>query len=166
VGTEVKIICAANFTIPREIAQVVQDQWNVVGFRVTVEPLDTVPITQARRDGAFDGSVQGNTYRYDPDAFFGRNLHSKSEYSQHLSGWENARYDRLVEEARRTLDLARRKALYTEAWNLVNVELPHFYLHEIIYTSAADKKLQGYQPSSSGALSYRGGGLRTASVET
>jgi peptide/nickel transport system substrate-binding protein len=166
VGTEVKMICAANFTIPREIAQVVQDQWNTVGFKVTVEPLDTVPIVQARREGAFDASVQGNTYRYDPDGFYGRNLHSKSEYSQHLSGWQNARYDGLIEEARRTLDVARRKALYTEAWNLVNVELPHFFLHEILYTSAADKKLQGYQPSSSGALSYRGGGLRAAYIET
>jgi peptide/nickel transport system substrate-binding protein len=165
VGTEIKLICPANFTIPREIAQVVQDQWNAIGFNATVEPLDTVPIVQARREGAFDGSVQGNTYRYDPDGFFGRNLHSKSEYSHHLSGWENARYDRLVEEAKRTLDPARRKALYAEAWNLVNVELPHFYLHEIIYTSAADKTLRGYQPSMSGALTYHGGGLRTAYVE-
>jgi peptide/nickel transport system substrate-binding protein len=164
VGTEVKMICPANFTIPREIAQVVQDQWTAVGFKVIVEPLDTVPIVQARREGAFDGSVQGNTYRYDPDGFFGRNLHSKSEYSHHLSGWENARYDRLIEEARRTLAPARRKELYTEAWNLVNVELPHFFLHEIRYTSAADRNLQGYQPGMAGALSYRGGGLRAASI--
>ncbi len=164
-GTEIKLICPANFTIPREIAQVVQDQWTTVGFKATVEALDTVPIVNARREGAFDGSIQGNTYRYDPDAFFGRNLHSKSEYSHHLSGWENTHYDRLVEEAKRTLDAGRRKELYTEAWNLVNVELPHFYLHEIIYTTAADKKLQGYQPSKSGALTYRGGGLRTAYME-
>jgi ABC-type transport system substrate-binding protein len=165
VGMQVKMICPANFTIPREIAQVVQDQWNAVGFKVTVEPLDTVPIVQARREGAFGGSVQGNTYRYDPDGFFGRNLHSKSEYFHHLSGWENGRYDRLIEEAKRTLDVTRRKALYTEGWNIVNVELPHFFLHEIVYTSAADKKLQGYQPSSAGALSYRGGGLRAAYIQ-
>ena len=62
--------------------------------------------------------------RYDPDDFFARNLHSKSEYSNVLSGWENGRYDALVEEAKRTLDPVRRKELYTEAWNIVNVELP------------------------------------------
>ena len=33
----------------------------------------------------------------------------------------NERYDELVEEAKRTLDRAKRKELYTEAWNIVNV---------------------------------------------
>ena len=51
-----------------------------------------------------------------------------------------------MEEAKRTLDSARRKELYTEAWNLVTVELPFFYLHEVVNTSAADKKLRGYLP--------------------
>jgi ABC-type transport system substrate-binding protein len=68
----------------------------------------------------------------------------------------------LVEEARQTLDPARRRALYAEGWNIVNVELPFFYLHEFTLTSAAAKALQGYQPGSAGALAYRGGGLRTA----
>jgi peptide/nickel transport system substrate-binding protein len=142
----------------------VQDLWNTVGFKSTVEPLDTVRYLDARKLGAFDALCQGNTYRYDPDDFFGRNLHSKSEYSRALSGWENARYDRLVEEAKRTLDPARRRDLYAEAWNLVNVELPHFYLHELPFTSAAVKEVQGYQPGSAGALTYLGGGLRTTYI--
>ena len=91
-------------------------------------------------------------------------MHSKSGYAQVLSGWQNAKYDQLVEEAKRTLDTGRRKELYTEAWNLANVELPHFYLHEIAYTSAAVKTPQGYQPSMMGALTYRNGGFRTAFI--
>jgi ABC-type transport system substrate-binding protein len=98
--------------------------------------------------------------------FFGRNLHSKSQYSQFLSGWQNPKYDQLVEEAKRTLDPGRRKELYAEAWNIVNDELPHFYLHEEVYTSAAAKSLQGYQPGRTGALHYHGGGLRTAYMAT
>jgi peptide/nickel transport system substrate-binding protein len=166
VGTEVKLICSANIAASHQIAQVVQDLWTTVGFKVTVEILDSVPFTQARDEGLFDGLIQGNTYRYDPDAFFGRNLHSKSQYSQFLSGWQNPKYDQLVEEAKRTLDQGRRKELYAEAWNIVNDELPHFYLHEEVYTSAAAKSLQGYQPGRTGALHYHGGGLRTAYMAT
>ena len=162
VGTEVSLLCNTNAVVSREEAQVIQDQWNSVGFKVTVNLLDTVLWNQARTDGTFTASIQGHTYRYDPDDFFGRDLHSKSEYSNALSGWQNARYDQLIEEARRTLDPARRKALYTEAWNIVNVELPFFYLHELTITSAAAKALQGYQPGAEGALAYHGGGLRTA----
>ena len=133
----------------------IQDQWTTVGFKVTVEPLDTVPFREARNEGTFDAPIQGHTFRYDPDDFFARNLHSKSEYSGVLSGWQNERYDQLVEEAKRTLDPARRKALYTEAWNIVNVELPFFYLHEMTQTSAAVKELRGYQPGSAGAVTYQ-----------
>jgi len=165
-GTEIKILCSVNSTQHRETAQVVQDQWTTVGFKVTVDALDTVPLRQAREEGMYPAVIQGNTYRYDPDDFFARNLHSKSEYAQILSGWENARYDQLVEEAKRTLDQARRKELYTEAWNIVNAELPFFYLHEVTNTSAAAKTLQGYQPGSAGALHHQGGGLRAAYLAT
>ena len=166
VGTEVKILCNVNNTIQRETAQVVQDLWNTVGFKVTVDPLDTVPWRNARSQGMHPAAIQGNTFRYDPDDYFARNLHSKSDYSNVLSGWQNAKYDSLIEEAKRTLDSARRKELYTEAWNIVNVELPFFYLHEVINTSAADKKLRGYLPSKTGAMHYHGGGFRTAYIGT
>ncbi|HEY7496367.1 MAG TPA: ABC transporter substrate-binding protein [Candidatus Tectomicrobia bacterium] len=164
VGTPLKIVCNVNTAACRKCGQIVQEQWNSIGFRVTLEPLDTVPFLNARKQGEFDGLINGNTFRFDPDDFFGRNLHSQSEYTRVLSGWENERYDQLVEEAKRTLNPARRKALYTEAWSIVNTELPHFHLHEVTQTSAAVKELQGYQPNVVGALTYRSGGLRTAYV--
>src|SRR5215470_12346670 len=165
VGTAIKIICFAPVAFNRESGQIVQEMWNSVGFKVTLESLDTLPYLNARKQGDFDGAIGGNTYRFDPDGFFERNFHSKSEYAQVLSGWQNARYDQLVEEAKRTLDPARRKALYTEAWNIVNVELPHFHLHEVTMTSAAVKELRGYQPGVTGAFTYRGGGIRTAYIQ-
>jgi peptide/nickel transport system substrate-binding protein len=165
IGTEVKIVCSANLAQSRESGQVIQDYWNAVGFKATVEPLDTVPFRQSRAKGSFDGLVNGHTYRYDPDDFYGRNLHSQSQYAQILSGWKNERFDKLLDEAKRTLESERRKEMYTEAWNIVNVELPHYYLHEEVYTSAAAKDLQGYEPSRLGALQYHSGGFRTAYIE-
>jgi ABC-type transport system substrate-binding protein len=164
VGTPLKIVCSAIIAFNREIGQIVQEQWNSIGFKVTLEPLDTVPFVNARKQGDFDGLMQGHTARFDPDDFFGRNLHSKSELTQALSGWQNERYDRLIEEAKKTLDPARRKALYTEGWNIVNDELPYFFLHQVTQTSAAVKELKGYQPNVVGALTYHGGGIRTAYI--
>ncbi len=166
VGTEIKLVSFANISSSHQIGQVVQDSWTSVGFKVKHEILDTVPFRNARTKGTFDGLIQGNTYRYDPDAFYGRNLHSQSGYSKVLSGWQDTRYDKLVEEAKQTVDSARRKELYTEAWNIVNVELPHFYLHEEVYTSGGTKALQGFQPSQMGAVHYHGGGLRSAYMTT
>jgi len=71
----------------------------------------------------------------------------------------------LVEEAKKTLDQGRRKELYTEAWNIVNVELPHFHLHELTMTSVAAKQVKGYHPCVVGPFTYHGGGIRTAYIE-
>jgi ABC-type transport system substrate-binding protein len=140
--------------------------WHSVGFKVTLRPLDDVPLRETLKRGDFHGHIAGNSYRFDPDGIFERNLHSKSGYAQSLSGWQNERYDRLVEEAKRTLDPARRKELYTEAWNIVNLELPHFHLHELTMTAAAAKEVKGYQPCVVGPFTHRGGGIRTAYIET
>jgi peptide/nickel transport system substrate-binding protein len=162
VGTAVKIIADGNTALARESVQVLQASWDAVGFKVTLEITDTVPFLAASREGHFDGRFGGYTYRFDPNDFYARNLHSKSEWNRSQSGWHNERYDRLVEEAKRTVDVARRKELYIEAQNIINVELPHFHLHNVVRTTAADKKLQGYQPGLGGALTYQGGGFRTA----
>jgi ABC-type transport system substrate-binding protein len=165
VGTQIKIIAGANLAIARETVQVIQAAWDAVGLKATLELLDTVPLLAAGREGTFDARLGGYTYRFDPNDFYARNLHSKSEWNKVFSGWHNERYDRLVEEAKQTLDVARRKALYTEAQNIVNVELPHFHLHDVVRTTAAVKALQGYQPGAGGAVTYQGGGLRTAYLQ-
>jgi peptide/nickel transport system substrate-binding protein len=162
VGTAVKIIANTNLAIARETVQVVQEGWNAVGFKATIELLDAAPVVAAFREGHFDAGFGGYTYRFDPNDFYARNLHSQSEWSRGNSGWHNARYDQLVEEAKRTLDIARRKELYTEAQNIVNVELPVFHLHDTVRSWTADKKLQGFQPGVGGILTYQGGGFRTA----
>jgi peptide/nickel transport system substrate-binding protein len=165
VGTPIKIIVTANIATSRETVQVIQASLDAVGLKATLELLDTAPLLAASREGAFDARFGGYTYRYDPNDFYARNLHSKSEWNKSNSGWHNERYDRLVEEAKRTIDMARRKALYTEAQNIINVELPHFHLHDVVRTTAAVKELRGYQPGSGGALTYQGGGLRTAYIQ-
>jgi peptide/nickel transport system substrate-binding protein len=164
VGTTVKIIVIANVATSRESAQVIQAAWDAVGLKATLELLDTAPFTASAREGNFDGRFGGYTYRFDPNDFYARNLHSKSMWNRSNSGWYNERYDRLVEEAKRTVDVARRKELYTEAQKIINAELPHFHLHDVVRTTAAVKGLQGYQPGTGGALTYHGGGLRTASM--
>ncbi len=166
VGTEVKIVCNASYTWMRESAQVVQEMWNRVGFKAVMEFLDPVLYLHARKEGNFDALSAGHTFRYDPDDFYGRNLHSQSDYTRVLSGWQNAPCDRLLEEAKRTLDPAQRKAMYTEVLKIVNDELPQFHLHEVTTISAGSRALRGYQPARIGAFTYRGGGLRTAYMQT
>ena len=147
-GTEVKIVVNTNIVVHRESAQVIQDL-DYGRVQATVEPLDVVPFRDAR-NGTFDALINGHTYRFDPDDFFPQSALQERLLGS-LSRWKNEKYDRLVEEAKRITDPGPAQGLYTEAWNIVNVELPFYYMHEIPQTSAAVKEPQGYQPGSSGA---------------
>src|SRR5919201_3261203 len=60
VGTPLKVVCSALVAFSREIGQIVQEQWNSVGFKVDLQPLDSVPFLQARKDGDFDGLINGH----------------------------------------------------------------------------------------------------------
>ena len=55
VGTTIELICNANLAYNRESAQIVQEMWNSVGFKVNVQPLDQVPLLEAQRRAIFTG---------------------------------------------------------------------------------------------------------------
>jgi ABC-type transport system substrate-binding protein len=165
VGTEIHMIGTISPTYALQIAEVVQSMWSEVGFKVRLEPVDRAVRTEKLRTGDFHAHIQGHSYRFDPDGFFDRNLHSQSGYAQEMSAWHNARYDKLIEEAKRTREPAKRRELYTEAWQIVNDELPQFHLHELSMVSAAHKSVRDYEPCVVAPFTYRSGGVRTAYIE-
>jgi peptide/nickel transport system substrate-binding protein len=165
VGTDVHLLGTINPSYAIQIAEVLQSMWTEVGFKARVEPVDIPTRDQKLRDGAFHAHVQGHSYRFDPDGIFDRNLHSKSSYAQSLHGWVNERYDKLIEEAKRTADPAKRVELYTEGWKIVNEELPQFHLSELSMISAANKSVKDYEPCQVSPFTYQGGGIRVAHIQ-
>jgi peptide/nickel transport system substrate-binding protein len=163
-GTEIVLLCRTEPNYNVQCAEVIQNLWTNVGFKVRIDPIDDALEDERLSRGDFHAHIQGNSYRFDPDGFFDRNLHSKSAYGRIRHGWYNERYDKLVEEAKRIADPAKRRELYTEAWNIVHEELPQFHLHELSAVSAAHKSVQGYQPADVAAFTYRQGGVRTAYI--
>jgi ABC-type transport system substrate-binding protein len=110
--------------------------------------------------------MQGHSYRFDPDGFFDRSFHSQSAISKTQHRWHNERYDKLIEEAKRTSDPAKRRELYTEGWKIVHEELPSFHLSEIGLISASHKSVQGYEPSLVAPYTYHNGGIRIAYIQS
>jgi len=165
VGTDIHLLGWTSPTYSVQIAEVLQSMWTEVGFKVRVDPVDSPTGEQKLKDEDFHALVQGHSYRFDPDGFFDRNLHSKNSYAQRNHGWVNERYDKLIEEAKRTADPSKRVELYTEGWKIVNEELPQFHLSELSMVSAAHKSVQGYEPCQVSPFTYHGGSVRTTYIE-
>jgi peptide/nickel transport system substrate-binding protein len=78
------------------------------------------------------------------------------------SGFNNAKADKLIAEARQITDKKKRLELYAAVESIVNEELPILYIHHLTALQAGAMNLHGYQPANSGSFSTRGGGIRTA----
>lgn len=166
VGTNIRLLGWTSPSYSIQLAEVLQSMWTEVGFKVRVEPVDAPTGRTMLKEENFHALVQGHSYRFDPDAFFDRNIHSKSSYAQRNHGWSNARYDKLIEEAKRTADPSKRRELYTEGWKVVNEELPQFHLQELSMISATHKSVQDYQPCVVAPYTYSGGGIRVAHIKS
>ncbi len=166
VGTEIVLISRTSPAYNAQCGEILQAMWTDVGFKVRTEPLDAAVERERLRKGDFHAHVQGHSYRFDPDAFFDRNLHSKSAYGKMRHAWSDPRYDKLVEEAKRTPDLSKRRELYTAGWKIVHEELPQFHLHELSMISTAHKSVVDYEPCTVAPFTYHGGGIRTASIKS
>lgn len=132
------------------------------GFKATNEVFDNPVLRQkyAKDDWGIDSTA--SSYRFEPDGWYSRWLLSTAAENQLRLGYKNEKVDKLILEARQTLDRDKRKELYTEVDSIVNDDAALIYSHAVPLTSAGVKRLKGYQPAFAGPFSTRGSGVRTA----
>jgi peptide/nickel transport system substrate-binding protein len=155
----------ASFAFPytQHIAELVQAMWEEVGFKVAIHLYDETMLNKKRRDRDFHADATSSGYRWDPDGWFSRQFLSSAPANKLTgAGFNHARIDQLVAQARQTADKQTRIELYTAIESLVNEELPILYLHHLTALQAGAMHFKDYQPAISGPFSIRGGGIRTA----
>ncbi len=160
VGTEVLLQSLNSFPYLQQTAELVQHMWSEVGFKATLNLYEEPVLNQKRRDRDFHADSTSGSYRWDPDGWFSRQLLSSAP--SNWSSFKDEKADKLIAEARRTVDKKKRLELYAAVESIVNEELPILYIHHLTALQAGAMNLKGYQPAISGPFSTRGGGIRTA----
>jgi len=91
-------------------------------------------------DSAFDpvGHMEAK-WHSSKDATYGR---------ANFSGYSNARVDQLIASGEREIDLAKRRAIYSEAQKLINDEAPAVFLVLPMSIEAASARVQNWSPAS------------------
>jgi len=109
------------------------------------------PSFSVRRDASdFDLILLGWTQLVDPDRVLYEQLHSTGGLN--WGGFDNERFDTLVDEARQARSREARASLYGEAAGIVATELPYFVLSYQGYQLFATSRLSGYEPDRRGML--------------
>jgi peptide/nickel transport system substrate-binding protein len=165
VGEPILLTSRDAYSYMHEQGELIQAMWSEVGFKVKHEILPYALQKQKWEKGEFHADTTGHSYRADPDGFYFRHIYSKGSNNLLRCGFVSEKADKLIIEAKQTLDKEKRMELYTEVENIVVDELPMIFNHYIPLTCAGVMNLKGYAPAFNGPYSIAHGGVRTAWLE-
>ena len=134
-----------------KIAAYLQQQYKELGIEVEVKGLDFNAYTEEAKKMNFDislGSWGGGSI--DPD--LGPKAQLTSDGTQNRTGFKSDRVDELFKQGAVELDDSKRKAIYDELQQVVNDELPVFYLYSATNFSPVSKRVVGVRPNKLDAL--------------
>jgi peptide/nickel transport system substrate-binding protein len=134
----------------RDIAQVVQEQLNKVGFKVELKNQEQGQFIQDWRNSNFDMFASTNAGSPDPDEYFYRTFRTGG--STNVYKYSDAEIDQLLDSARTMQDQAARKTAYDKVQKKLACSGPIAHLTYSTLFSAMRDKLQGYDIMSNRSL--------------
>ncbi|MEX2536090.1 MAG: ABC transporter substrate-binding protein [Trueperaceae bacterium] len=132
----------------REMGVIMQAQLAEIGIDSRIDSLEPGSSLQKWQTGAFDIFVTGLSLRPDPMNYYMPFWHSEST----TTGYSNAEYDRLNEEALAETDIDARKELYNQIETLRREDVPWYPLIHITESQGYRNDIEGYVPWSAGYL--------------
>lgn len=162
VGEPIILTSRDAYAYMHQTGEIVHAMLSEVGLKVQHEIHPYSVLKQKWTKGEFHLDSSANSYRPDPDAWYGRQVLSTSGSTKLRTGFVNEKADKLILEAQKTLEPAKRLELYTAVEEIVNEEVPMLYTHYIPLLEAGVKNLKGFAPAFAGPYSIQGAGLRSA----
>jgi peptide/nickel transport system substrate-binding protein len=152
-GTRDKGGVALKFSIstsdePQRVAaaQRIAEDLGSVGMKVDVL---TVPfaelVDRVARQREFDALLVGITVGNDPDPYPFFHSSQVGDPGDDFSGYSTLATDRLLEQARKTVDQTKRRDLFTQVWTAIATDVPIVFLYYTDYLYAQSHTLQGFR---------------------
>jgi peptide/nickel transport system substrate-binding protein len=135
-------------------AEVIQSMATEAGFDVHIQAIEFASSLQASARGDYEGYLIGWSGRVDADGNSYAFLHSGQ--GNNVSRYANATVDKLLDDARYSTDLAKRKAEYFKVWAQIQQDLPVTYLYNPRNIMAMSVKLKGFRPVPDGMIRLQG----------
>ena len=125
--------------------QIADDLVNI-GIAVDVRAVafaDLVDRVARQRD--FDALLVGITVGTDPDPYPFFHSSQVSDPGDNFSGYSTLAMDRLLEQARRTVDQSKRRELLGQAFSAIAADLPVLFLYYSDYLYAQSRTVKGFK---------------------
>lgn len=160
--TKITIVARQAYAYMHQTGEIVHSMLKEAGFNITFEIHPNPVLRQKYRKGDFNLDSSANSYRMDPDGWYGRALLSTAASTKMRMGYKNEKVDQLIIAAKSERSKKKRLQMYADVDSIVNKDLPLIYSHYVPLIEAGAKHLKNYKPAFPGPFQYSQGGLRVA----
>ena len=148
-GLDATLIASDRPPVRGQLAVALREMVKPAGFRINVETMPHATyLDQVWKKGSF--YVGFYNMQATADAIFALLYTSNAAWNE--TRWNNPAFDKVVNEARATVDDAKRRALYAEAQKMMNAEVPSIIPVFFDLLAAQREWVQGYQLHPRGAV--------------
>lgn len=126
------------------VASLVKEMWEEVGFSVELQIFDVADLERnIIRPRDYDALLFGQVVGYYPDPYAFWHSSQRADPGLNIANYSNIHVDKLLEEARNTIDPATQEALYDSFIKLVTDDLPAIFLYRPVYVYAIPQTIKG-----------------------
>ncbi len=127
-----------------QTAEILKEQWEKIGARINLEIVNSANIQQDYiKPRQYQTLLFGEVLGADPDPFaFWHSSHKKDPFLN-LALYQNQDADKLLEEARQTINQSAREEKYKEFQKIITQDAPAVFLYSPNYLYAVNKKVKG-----------------------
>lgn len=124
------------------VANLLKTQWEQVGVRVTIKALSVPEVQQSIKDRDYTSLLFGEVLGLDPDPFSFWHSSQKHDPGLNLALYDSNTADKLLEDARQTLDPDQRKLRYDQLQKLIVNDAPAVFLYSPDYLYIQPKNIK------------------------
>jgi peptide/nickel transport system substrate-binding protein len=146
-GIDVTLYCGSGTMVnDKQLLEVIADMWSKVGIRAKVQMLEMSQRSKMNNERLLPANsmllTTPQSTLLDADGSVWRLMHPTGLWGKYWAGNQpGGRFFELMEQARTSLDQQKRKALYTEATQILHEEKPYLELFQEVLTYGTSKRV-------------------------
>lgn len=127
----------------------IQYYWQKIGVKTAIELVASNKIqSSVIRPRTYEALFYGEVVGADPDPYLFWHSSQANSDGSNIANYSNKEVDKLLEDARTTIDLNKRKGLYKKFQEIIAEEEPAVFMYSPVYTYVQDKKVQNFNTKS------------------
>lgn len=149
VGAKLNLVTSNN-QLRAQIAEIMQAQLKEIGLDISVQTLEWGAFLTATGNGDLDMFMMGwGPSTYDGDYGLYPNFHSSQfGINGNRTFYSNQKVDELLDNAKKEMDIEKRRSMYTEVVNIINEDAPVLPLNYSNTIIGVSNNLEGVKPTS------------------